>query len=431
MGMQVLFDKTYRTRRLRNNQTDNALTHGTTPLIDGPVPAPTTTIPTSPTTTPTPPTPIRFPKLRELKLAMIDLAPDHQMEQIIVQCPMLHTLVLRLKEYRFSMRDFCNFLEEGTWPYLDSLEITGQYNVISTQEHTLLLESTRRPFKRLDLYLGSVEQGPFDLLREGGHFDTLTKIDLSIPPLARSHLKSMVNGVDVAASKRIREVLESCPSLEHFSATAISGRDIIGSKPWVCHRLQKFEVLICMELTKQYTTRVVYTKDEKIRCHQVFERLSQLRHLKVLNMSNPYLERFLAVTPVTLPLELRMGLGRLSTLRDLESIGYQGSQRMRVVDVEWMLKHWSKLRTISGGRPSTKYSKTFGNRNVECYLLVTALKARKVEVPVEWGACEKDVKEYMTKNRLEIVYDTDNDSEEVNDSEMDEIGRAIAVGMRL
>jgi hypothetical protein len=380
------------------SQTEPPATHGAIQLIDGAL--------SSLSTKPTTPAAVRFPKLLELTLNRIKLTPEHQMEQFILQSPMLHTLDLRLKSYKFSLDHFCDYFAAQTWPYLDSLAITGHYDEERAQQHIRLLQSTKRPFKLLDLDRGAIGPQSLDLLRQGGHFETLIKVDLTIWHMSRGCHRPM--SVVVAASKRIREVLESCSSLEHIAGSAISGQDIIDSKPWVCHRLKKFEVLISMDLTKQKPRRAEYTKDEKRKCHQVFERLSQLRQLKVLDMSG---NRCIYTTSITLPLELRMGLGHLSTLRNLELIGYQGRQRMRMVDVEWMLQHWTKFRMIAGGPPTEKQSKTFGGTNVRCYLFRKILMARKVDVPKEWKAYETNVEEYMKSNGLEDVYDTDDDGE--------------------
>ncbi|KAI8345565.1 hypothetical protein B0O80DRAFT_472670 [Mortierella sp. GBAus27b] len=114
-----------------------------------------------------------------------------------------------------------------------------------------------------------------------------------------------------------------------------------------------------------------------------------------------------------------MGLGHLSTSRDLEWIGYQGPQRMRMVDVEWMLQHWTNLRKITGGRPTEKRSKTFGNTHVRCYTIMKALHDRIVEIPKEWWSYGRDVKGYMDKNGLKDVYDTDDDCEGESEQEQD------------
>ncbi|KAI8345562.1 hypothetical protein B0O80DRAFT_534262 [Mortierella sp. GBAus27b] len=354
---------------------------------------------------------VRFPKLRELTLDKIKLIPKYLIKELILHCPMLHTLVWRLNGGMFSLNDLCDYFEAQSWPYLDSLVITGHSNVVHTQEHIRFLQSIKRPFKLMDLCLWALTQRSFDLLREGGHFETLTKINLTTQFMTVDQQESIIDGTQATASKRIIEVLESCPSLEHIVAKEVKGQDIIDSKPWACHRLKTFEVLISMDLPEQSTTRVLYTEDEKRQCHQVFERLSQLRRLKVLNMRNQYQGRCLRGSPVCIPLDLRMGLGRLSTLRDLEWIGYQGPQNMRMVDVEWMLQHWSRLRKMTGRKPALKRSKTFGGTSVRCYLLRKALMARKVDVPMEWMFYVTNVERYMKSNGLETVYDTDDDDE--------------------
>ncbi|KAI8345570.1 hypothetical protein B0O80DRAFT_504251 [Mortierella sp. GBAus27b] len=351
---------------------------------------------------------VRFPKLHELTLDGIKLMDRNQME-FMLQCPMLHTLFWRMREHMDSLDVFCGYFEAQKWPYLDSLEIICLRTHVDRDHRLRLLRATKRPFKHLDLHIETMDQESFDLLRGGGHFGTLTKLDLSIPPMVL-YLQEFNNDTAAAASKRIREILESCPSLEHIVGTVITGQDIIDSKPWACHRLKKFEVMISLHLTEQ-STRIECTKDEKGRCHLVFERLSQLRQLKVLNMKIPTMSRYRRETLGAPPLDLRMGLGRLSTLRDLEWLGYQGDQRMRIVDVEWMLQHWTKLRTIIGGRPSTKLSKTFGNANVRCYLIMKALKAHKVGIPEDWRTDDMDVLDDMMENGLEAVFDTDDDSE--------------------
>ncbi|KAI8352392.1 hypothetical protein B0O80DRAFT_454430 [Mortierella sp. GBAus27b] len=339
------------------------------------------------------------------------------MEDFVLQCPMLETLVWRLKAYYyFRMNEFCQRLAAQTWPHLDSLEITGQQNFISGQEHALLLLSTERPFKVLDLKINTVEEQAFVLLQAGGHFGTLTKMDLTLSPLTDEQLQnggpSIINVIATQVSKWTITVFESCPLLEHIVATVIHARDIIDSKPWVCHRLKKFEAMINMDIIKQSSTQTTYTADDKRQCYQVFERLGLLRQLNVLNLNSPNLGRFRELKLVSLPLELRMGLGHLSTLRDLEWIGYHGFQDIRMVDMEWMLQHWNRLRKITGEWIAMKLSKTFGNMPVRSYLIMEALRARKVEVPESWSTIDREVTEYMNRRRLAAVCDTDSSDSE-------------------
>ncbi|KAI8345047.1 hypothetical protein B0O80DRAFT_475900 [Mortierella sp. GBAus27b] len=326
------------------------------------------------------------------------------MEDFVLQCPMLETLVWRLKAYYyFRMNEFCQRLAAQTWPHLDSLEITGQQNLISDQEHALLLLSTERPFKVLDLKINTVEEQAFVLLQAGGHFGTLTKMDLTLSPLTDEQLQnggpSIINVIAAQVSKWTITVFESCPLLEHIVAT-------------VCHRLKKFEAMINMDIIKQSSTQTTYTADDKRQCYQVFERLGLLRRLDVLTLNSPNLGRFRELKLVPLPLEPQMGLGHLSTLRDLKWIGYHGFQDIRMVDMEWMLQHWNRLRKITGEQIAMKLSKTFGNMPVRSYLIMEALRARRVEVPESWSTIDREVTEYMNRRRLAAVCDTDSSDSE-------------------
>ncbi|KAG0198181.1 hypothetical protein BGX31_004642, partial [Mortierella sp. GBA43] len=64
---------------------------------------------------------------------------------------------------------------------------------------------------------------------------------------------------------------------------------------------------------------------------------------------------------------LGIGLEYLSTLTDLEVVSVLDHQRIRMVDIEWMLEHWPKLRKITGGRPSELelYNGFLNTRGVE------------------------------------------------------------------
>ncbi|KAG0223804.1 hypothetical protein BGX31_008337, partial [Mortierella sp. GBA43] len=382
---------------------------------------------TIPTNTLTPPT-IRFPKLRELTLAKVNLKPHDQMEYFVLCSPMLHALDWCLKLQYFPMAESCSYFGSQAWPLLESLKISGQTNRLSGPELVLLLESTKRHFKRLDLNLGTAEEQVFTLLRGGGHFASLTMVDLTLSTPIQELLAiegTLSIKVMVAkASKRFREVLESCPLLEHIVATTINGQDIIDSKPWACCRLKKFETMIHMGFRRRWRMDASYTESEKRQCHLVFKRLSQLKQLKVLNLSWPDYDHLQQLRPMPLPLELEMGLRRLSTLTDLEQFGYRGAPEIRLTDIEWMLQHWSKLRKITGGRPAMKRSKASGVAFVRFHLFMESLKAQGVETPEDWLDHDRDTKWFMDRQVPRIgtlastAYESDSDSE--SESEMDE-----------
>ncbi|KAI8352412.1 hypothetical protein B0O80DRAFT_454492 [Mortierella sp. GBAus27b] len=300
---------------------------------------------------------------------------------------MLQTLTWHT-DYRQSCGEqFCDYLAAQTWPFLDWIDIRHESRYVTNEDHVLLLRSIRRPLRCLDVNIRFLEQPAFDIWRKSGHFETLTKVNL-IPIKAVS--LSLWEPPFTSTSKWVQEILESCPLLEHIVAAMITAQDIIQGKPWVCRGLKKFEVMINLEpndnnhIQGGMGARIKYTEDYKRQCHQIFERLGQLHQLTVLNMTmvQPELDLIgrLSVRLISIPLELKMGLGHLSTLKNLESIGYYGAQDVRMVDVEWMLQHWRSLRWITGGPLSMKRSKTFRGELVRLFLIEKTLEARRVLV---------------------------------------------------
>ncbi|KAI8352413.1 hypothetical protein B0O80DRAFT_427578 [Mortierella sp. GBAus27b] len=332
----------------------------------------------------------RFPKLRELTLNQLSMSSGHQLELFILHCPMLQILIWKTRYTQSVMERFCDYLAAQTWPCIDWIEIKREHRFVTDQEHNLLLQSAPRPLRRLDVNIGTLEQSTFNLYRERCHFETLTKVDLTqstFPFLPLSSGPPIITLV----SKQVQEVLESCPLLEHIAAVIINVQDIVQGKPWVCHRLQKFEVMINMELSRNnhdqegMRARIEYTEDHKRQCHQIFERLSQLSQLTMLDMRlhGKRQNRLSDIKSTSLPLRLRMGLGHLSTLRKLEMVGYHGAQEIRVADMEWMLQHWNKLQSLqgTGGGLSVKWSRASEGAAVgRLQLVMETLKARRVQL---------------------------------------------------
>ncbi|KAI8352414.1 hypothetical protein B0O80DRAFT_499706 [Mortierella sp. GBAus27b] len=372
VGHELMFEEQVSTSVI-DSLTDETSTSSSTPAI-----ATTTTV--------------RLPKLRELTLDMNDVDSEYQLEQILLHCPLLQILVWRTARSNSHVRRFCEYLAAQTWPCLDWIEIESGEGCTTDQEHALLLQSAPRPFRCLDANTRSLEEQTFNLYRDRGHFATLTKIDLresmalSLPPPPGSSVITVI-------SRRVQEVLESCPALEHMVAVILNGQDIIQGKPWVCRRLRKFEVMINMQLSDNSHTRdrkrkrFKYTDEDKRQCYQIFEQLGQLSQLTVLDM-RLYWSRWIrrsGIKAISLPLRLRMGLGYLSTLRNLEVIGYHGSQEIRVGDLEWMLQHWTKLQKIQGTL-SVKWSRTSeGVPDERSRLVMETLKARKWTLTGVWS----------------------------------------------
>ncbi|KAG0211408.1 hypothetical protein BGX31_001675 [Mortierella sp. GBA43] len=354
---------------------------------------------------------VRLPKLRELTLDGVTLDAEQQLEQIILHCPLLQILIWKSGYSDRAMRLFCDYLAARTWACLDWIEIKREERHVDDQDHALLLQSAPRPLRRLDIDKGSFGEQTFRLYRECGHFSALTKIDLT------QSTSTLLSGpsLNPAASKQVQEVLESCPMLEHIVALVISAQDIVQGEPWVCRRLKKFEVMINMGFSDNSRDqegtrrRIKYSEDDKILCDQIFERLGQLSQLVALDMRLH--DRHLYFDPdvklTSLPLRLRMGLGHLSTLKDLEFIGYHGFLEIRSVDMEWMLQHWKNLRKIVGGLIFVKWTNVSGGAVSEWISMMTkTLKSRRVQLHQY-----PSFKMFVESMNLRTLYDSGSESE--------------------
>ncbi|KAG0223275.1 hypothetical protein B0O80DRAFT_499702 [Mortierella sp. GBAus27b] len=369
----------------------------------------------------------RLPHLRRLILDEIDINCEHQLEQFIVHSPLLRTLIWNATFSQSCWERFCNNLAARTWPCLDWIEIKREDRPITSQEHTLLIQSAPQPLRRLDVNIRDLEEHTFNLYRERGHFRTLTNVNLA-RPMFTSLASSLGSSVIAVASKQVQEVLESCPMLERITAMTITAQDIIQGKPWACRRLKEFEVMINMESSgdncaqEGKRTGIKYTKDYRTQCHQVFERLGQLKELTVLDMKLCDERRYpdLNVKFASPPLRLTMGLGHLSTLRKLEVIGYHGPQEIRLADMEWMLQHWKKLRRIIGGILSMRCSKTLeGVPDDRSRLVMKTLKAQQVQFHI-CRSFDKTVWRFSRGGELKIVYCSESEGESESESEVDD-----------
>ncbi|KAI8352432.1 hypothetical protein B0O80DRAFT_499727 [Mortierella sp. GBAus27b] len=368
-------------------------------------------------------TSMRLPKLRELIMEHIDIDPVQQLEEFVLQCPLLQVLIWNTKQSETSMMRFSDNFAAHTWPYLDWIELRNRYRFTTEQEHEHLLRVSPRSFRHLGLNLKPFRHQAFDLYRERSHFTTLTKMDLS--PSSPNWTEVRPRSSDTTLiSKRVQEVLESCPMLEYITAMAITAQDITQGKPWVCHRLKMFEVMIHVELVGEkhvqegkQTGRIRYTKAYRTLCHQIFEQLGQLDQLIVLDMrlcdesGGIYMRNeFMA-----LPLRLSMGLGHLSRLRKIELIAHNRSQEIRLADMEWMLQHWKNLKRISGAGLFLKLSKTLeGVADEHSRLVMETLKHRQRSV-----LCYEPASRRLTRaQEMKIYYCSESESE----SEVDDDG---------
>jgi hypothetical protein len=138
-------------------------------------------------------------------------------------------------------------------------------------------------------------------------------------------------------STAILEVLCSCPTLENLTAGRILARDIAERGPWVCQQLLYLQICFCVGDTEMDLQRLV------------FERLSALVRLQFLDMHGRanFDDRVLGF-------RLDHGLGQLESLQDLlvvqfcDGMPIKQTQRLRMEDIEWMVRNWKKVEEITG-----------------------------------------------------------------------------------
>ncbi|KAK3823473.1 MAG: hypothetical protein J3Q66DRAFT_331950 [Benniella sp.] len=350
----------------------------------------------------------RLPGLRTLILDhLVKTEPSCQLDFICV-CPMIQTLEWTIGQPMLSpvpVEQFARHFEKMVWPELHSITIKGNflYDDMCPNNYISMLQATQRPFRVLDLGDEPLGLDVFHLLRQG-HFKTLTKVDLS------SAVVEPDFNTSITADQWVQEVLTSCPFLECVVARALSAQDIADGQPWVCLGLKEFRAMINMEFKKsdRGPERPKFTEVQKGLCRAVYRQLGRLEQLRVLDMRRlEWDDHMMRYAP--LPLELRLGLGELSRLKDIEVIGFHRYQDMRKADVEWMLQQWPYLSAIYGKYLSNKPSRTFGGEYVRNHLLMRMLESRGVEFERDEVRTKK--RELLVVPKGCVVYDTESGSE--------------------
>ncbi|KAG0319984.1 hypothetical protein BGZ99_004806 [Dissophora globulifera] len=120
----------------------------------------------------------------------------------------------------------------------------------------------------------------------------------------------------------------------------------VNVQSWIQESQPKYQLWACKDTLRilQLSFNLARTGIQRRREHEyVFERLSELTKLEDLDVSSE------AFGEGTLDFRLGLGLGRLATLTQLRTFVFFGTeQRMRLAEVEWMIKHWKKLKKVMG-----------------------------------------------------------------------------------
>ncbi|KAG9062326.1 hypothetical protein KI688_005240 [Linnemannia hyalina] len=183
-------------------------------------------------------------------------------------------------------------------------------------------------------------------------------------------------------------LLERCPNLKIFDGIQHKiEADYLAEHPWACRRIEylRCQIVGLGRLTSDEEAifkgnsqevdvrRREETKEKHRRCqeqHQkVYAQLSTLVHLRALYLGFEYIECWLepldpttrftiggrlyyagnGPIPNTLELSLESGLDRLSTLRRLEVLDFEGvDHRINEAELEWMVNNLPSIRVVGG-----------------------------------------------------------------------------------
>ncbi|KAF9109956.1 hypothetical protein BGX27_006953 [Mortierella sp. AM989] len=255
-----------------------------------------------------------FQRIQALEL---EIDGDQMMQlSLIRQCPHLEDLTWHPRGDTTVLGLFAQDVKQGLWPKLTRLSL---FHDVPDALSASIIDSIKK-LDRLDMNTGGFGLLSFQALRR--HSNTLVKLNLGRCTDVKSQL--------------LNEVMCSCPHLKEFIGHHLIAQDVVDGDPWVCLSL---EVLV---------TCFLFGHLEQDLQPLVFDRLSRLVHLKVLQIGD--------TTPWTtihfqgaLDLRLVSGLGALAKLKNLKHLDINNTtQRIGKEEVRWMLANWRKLETLDG-----------------------------------------------------------------------------------
>ncbi|KAF8984289.1 hypothetical protein BGZ46_008377 [Entomortierella lignicola] len=229
---------------------------------------------------------------------------------------------------------------------------------VSAQDYSCIGKSTdnqflqqRQTLRRIALTccseLGRNGSGLWQLV-QSSHGASLETIDLSY--------STGLSSLDIYS------ILTSCERLRRFQGSEdyLEGRDVLSSTlgPWKCTGLERLQIRFRLtphirnaqatDIRSRYIRRCPppssLTESQKNQVDAMYNQLSALRHLKVLDLSG-----FGSIDDCTrgIPLTLKRGLGKLAELSEMEIVHVtEWITEMREGEGEWIARHWPKLKTI-------------------------------------------------------------------------------------
>ncbi|KAG0003394.1 hypothetical protein BGZ80_005800 [Entomortierella chlamydospora] len=236
----------------------------------------------------------------------------------ILACfPNLVNLRLSFMNSKFNLNGFEKVA--GVWTQLQ--ELTAPGCEISDENLALVISNMNR-VKRL--VVPGADFGPLALAALRPHFPHLKELNMSL------------SAINMGAATV--EILASCSQLQSLTADRVAGWRVREGEEWACQQSLK-SLEVCFVLSRP---------NPKYRQQQlIFERISELRNLERLDISNRKIpDRDLRYT---LDFRLGRGLGVLKTLKALREFHFEYTKQwMETEEVEWMLENWPQLEVVMG-----------------------------------------------------------------------------------
>ncbi|KAG0373511.1 hypothetical protein BGX24_011615, partial [Mortierella sp. AD032] len=264
--------------------------------------------------------------VQDLRLHEIHMVEPERQLLFMKLCPNLKSLYWRRSGFtiKFPILQATNHLLSGAWQHLHSLELFG--DIMEDEDLAGLLKGMSRVERWRTT---KTDFGPAALFAMERHFSTIRQLDL--------------HACESLTSLMIQHLLSSIPALEYFSADRLCAHHILQDPIWPCSaRLRTLRVFIDMDVTKD-----VNSAEFKAQELAVFDRLSILKGLSVLQISRNVAGPVQTTGMRALRLQVSAGLTRIRSLHRLEELAFVPGQQMEEEDVEWILKSFSRLKTMS------------------------------------------------------------------------------------
>ncbi|KAG0274965.1 hypothetical protein BGZ95_009305, partial [Linnemannia exigua] len=264
--------------------------------------------------------------VQDLRLHEIHMVEPEEQLLFMKLCPNLKSLYWRRSGFtiKFPIQQATKHLLAGAWQHLHSLELFG--DIMEDEDLAGLL----RGMSRVESWrMARTNFGPAALFAMERHFSTIRQLDL--------------RACESLTSPMIQHLLCSIPTLEYFLADRLCAHHILQDPIWPCSpRLKTLRVFIDMDVTKDVTSA-----EFKAQELAVFDRLSMLKELSVLQISRNIAGPVQSTGMRALRLKVSAGLTRMGSLRQLEELSFIPGQQMEEEDVEWILKSFPRLKIMS------------------------------------------------------------------------------------